>query len=132
MTEVIEGMEAVTIHVQDIVRARKFYATTLGLHEVEFNEKFNRAVFAIPGTSTVLRMHIQGAEEGGRDPGTVTGIVFTHHDPVAACEEIRRRGGTITDEPRTIHPPGMTATLGVFADPDGNEFVIRSRPVPAD
>jgi len=130
MTEVIEGMEAVTIHVRDIHKARKFYGDVLGLKQVQYDEKGGRAVFAIPGTSVALRMHIQGPEEGGRDPGTVSGIVLSHHDPVTACQEIRRRGGTITDEPHTINPPGFTTTLAVIADPDGNEFVLRSPPRP--
>ncbi len=130
MAEVIEGMEAVTIHVRDIRKARTFYGEVLGLKEVHFDEKASRAVFAIPGTSVALRMHVQGADEGGRDPGTVSGIVFSHHDPVAACAEIRQRGGTITDEPHTINPPGFTVTMSVFADPDGNEFVLRSLPKP--
>lgn len=129
MTAMIEGMEAVTIHVRDIHKSRSFYGEGLGLKELQFDAKANRAVFAIPGTTTVLRMHVQGPDEGGREPGTVSGIVFSHHDPAAACAEIRRRGGAITDEPHTINPPGFTTTMGVFSDPDGNEFVIRSPPV---
>jgi catechol 2,3-dioxygenase-like lactoylglutathione lyase family enzyme len=130
MAEIIEGMEAVTIHISDIHKARTFYRDVLGLKELQFDEKASRAVFAIPGTTIALRMHVQGEGEGGRAPGTVSGIVFSHHDPVAACAEIRRRGGTITDEPHALHPPGFTVTLSVFADPDGNEFVLRSPPQP--
>lgn len=130
MTEIIEGLEAVTVHITDIHRARKFYRDVLGLKELQFDEKASRAVFAIPGTSVALRMHVMGFDEGGREPGTVSGVVFSHHDPVVACAEIRRRGGTIIDEPHTINPPGMTAVLSVFADPDGNEFVLRSPPKP--
>lgn len=129
MTEIIEGLEAATIHIRDIHQSRTFYVEVLGLQEVSFDENASRAVFAIPGTSAVLRMHVQGADEGGREPGTVTGLVFSHHDPIAACAEIRRRGGTITDGPHAIHPPGFTSTWGVFADPDGTEFILRSPPV---
>ncbi len=129
MTEIIEGMEAVSIHIRDIRKSRTFYSEVLGLKEVHYNEKISRAAFAIPGTSTVLTMHIQGPGEGGREPGTVSGIAFTNHDPGAACAEIRKRGGTITSEPELIKRPGMTMTLAVFADPDGNEFMIRSVPV---
>ncbi|MGI0071163.1 MAG: VOC family protein [Thermoplasmata archaeon] len=129
MTAIVEGLEAVTIHIRDIRRARKFYAEVLGLQEVEYLESGQRAVFAIPGTPVTLRMHVQGSDEGGREPGTVTGVVFSHHDPVAACREIQQRGGTITAEPSTVQRPGFTVTLGVFADPDGNEFLIRSPPV---
>jgi predicted enzyme related to lactoylglutathione lyase len=125
LTDVIEGMEAVTVHIRDIGRSRKFYTEVLGLKEVSFIEAASRAAYAIPGTKTLLTMHIMGEGEGGREPGTVTGIVFSHHDPLAACAEIRRRGGSIVDEPHTFPTPLGTVTLGVFADPDGNQFVLR-------
>ena len=125
MADVIEGMEAVTVHVRDIQRARKFYSEVLGLKEVSFISAASRAAFAIPGSTTLLTMHIQGEGEGGREPGTVSGIIFSHRDPKAACEEIRRRGGTIVDEPRTFETPMGKQHRAVFADPDGNQFVIR-------
>ena len=125
MSEVIEGMEAVSIHVRDVEKARRFYRDVLGLTEVDYRPQIPRSAFAIPGTTTRLTMHIMGPDEGGREPGTVSGIVFSHHDPKAACEEIRRRGGTVVVEPHTFTNPLGVVTLGVFADPDGNEFVVR-------
>jgi predicted enzyme related to lactoylglutathione lyase len=125
MTEVIEGMEAVSVHIRDIERARKFYSQILGLKETSFTPAASRAAFAIPGTTTLLTMHIMGESEGGREPGTVSGVIFSHHDPKAACEEIRKRGGSIVDEPSTFESPLGMQTRGVFADPDGNQFVIR-------
>jgi predicted enzyme related to lactoylglutathione lyase len=125
MTETIEALEAVTVHVRDIQAARKFYSEVLGLKELNFNAAASRAAFALPGTSTQLTMHIQREGEGGREPGTVTGVIFSHHDPRAACDEIRRRGGTIVDEPHDFQAAMGTVTLGVFADPDGNEFIVR-------
>ncbi len=125
MDSVIEGVEAVSVHIRDIERARKFYSEVLGLKEVSFLPKAARAAYALPGTTTLLTMHPLGEGEGGREPGTVTGIVFSHHDPSAACAEIRRRGGTIVDEAETFPTALGTVTLGVFADPDGNQFVIR-------
>ncbi len=123
--ELVEGIEAVTVHIRDIVRARRFYSEVLGLREVSYLPQASRAAYAIPGTSTLLTMHIQGEGEGGREPGTVSGIVFSHRDPAAALAEIRRRGGTIVDEPKTYAAAVGTITIGVFADPDGNQFVIR-------
>ena len=125
MSDVIEGMEAVTVHIQDIQRSRKFYAEVLALEEVSFIPAASRAAFAIPGTSTLLTMHIQGDGEGGREPGTVSGIVFSHRDPRAACSLIRKRGGSIVDEPHSFPTAMGLVTLGVFADPDGNQFVLR-------
>jgi catechol 2,3-dioxygenase-like lactoylglutathione lyase family enzyme len=127
MSEVITGLHAVTIHVRDIQKARTFYQDVLGFNELNFNEKASRAVFALPGTSTLLTMHIQAPGEEGRDPGTVSGIIFRHPDPGAACEEIKRRGGTVTVEARTIESPFGVFVRAVIADPDGNEFVISNR-----
>jgi len=118
----IEGMSAVSVHVSEIQRARKFYAEVLGLTEETYQPERRRAVFKIPGTAaTVLSMHEMLPEEQGRAPGTVSGIIFSHRDPTRAMEELRRRGGTVITEV-TKTPTGFVR--GVFADPDGNEFVL--------
>ncbi len=127
MTEVITGLHAVTLHIRDIQKARAFYRDVLGLSELSFNEKASRAVFALPGSSTIMSMHIMAPGEEGREPGTVTGLVFSHPDPAAACEEIKRRGGTVTVEPNTVELPGAKFVRAVIADPDGNEFLISNR-----
>ena len=127
MTEVITGLHAVTLHIRDIQKARTFYRDVLGLRELSFNEKASRAVFALPDSSTILSMHIQAPGEEGRDPGTVSGIIFAHSDPVAACEEFKRRGGTVTVEPNLVEVAGAKFYRAVIADPDGNEFVISNR-----
>lgn len=125
MVEIIEGMEAVTVHIRDIQKGRKFYSEVLGLKEVAFNPKASWAAFAIPGSTTHLTMHVMAENEGGREAGTVSGVVFSHHDPKAASDEIRRRGGTILTGPETVTLPVGVVTRCVFADPDGNEFILR-------
>ena len=62
----IEGLEAVAVHIRDIRKARKFDGDVLGLTELHFDRKAGRPVFAIPGTTTTLRMHVYDPEEGGR------------------------------------------------------------------
>ena len=127
MTEVITGLHSVTIHIRDIQKARTFYKDVLGLTELKFEEKTSRAVFAIPGTSTLLTMHIQGPLEEGREPGTVSGVIFWHSDPEEACAEFKRRGGVVTVEPTTVETPDTKFVRFAIADPDGNEFVISNR-----
>jgi predicted enzyme related to lactoylglutathione lyase len=127
MTEVITALQAVTIHIRDVQKARAFYRDVLGLRELQFDEKANRVIFALPGTSTVLTMHIMAPGEEGREPGTVSGIVFSNPDPAAACEEIKRRGGWVTVEPHPVEVPGAKFVRAVIADPDGNEFLISNR-----
>src|SRR5579864_5833055 len=122
MTEVITGLHSVTVHIRDIDRARTFYRDVLGLKERSFDAQASRAVFALPGTPTLLSMHIMGPTEEGREPGTVSGIVFHHPDPVVACAEIKRRGGTVTVEPNLVELGPVKFYRGAIADPDGNEF----------
>jgi catechol 2,3-dioxygenase-like lactoylglutathione lyase family enzyme len=93
MDAVVTGLHVVTIYIPNTQKARAFYRDLLGLRERSFNEERNRAMFALPETSTLLTMPIQGPGEGGREPETVTGLIFRHPDPAAACEEIQRRGG---------------------------------------
>ena len=54
MPDVIEGMEAVTVHIREPQRARKFYTEVLGLKEVSYLPKISRVAYAIPGTTTLL------------------------------------------------------------------------------
>ncbi len=127
MSDVVEGLHAVTVHVRDIHKARAFYRDVLGLEERGFDEKAQRLVFGLPRSSTLLTMHIMAPGEEGRDPGTVSGIVFHHPDPRAATELVRKRGGAVTMEAQQVdHPLGKFYRSGI-ADPDGNEFIISSR-----
>ncbi len=127
MSDVVTGLHAVTVHIRDASKARTFYRDVLGLKELIFDDRANRLVFALPETTTLLTMHVMGPEEGGREPGTVSGIVFRHPDPVAACREIARRGGNVVVEPREIETAIGTFVRAVVADPDGNEFVLSNR-----
>lgn len=126
MPTIIEGLQAVTVHVRDIQRSRNFYSDVLGLEEETPVPNVPRAVFKIPGNSTRLMMHVTTEEEGGREPGTVTGIQFHCADPVAACEAIKQKGGMIADAPWTMQRGKVTIVRAVIADPDGNEFILSS------
>ncbi|MCI4320934.1 MAG: VOC family protein [Thermoplasmata archaeon] len=126
MAALIEGLQAVTLHVTDIPRAREFYANVLGLEEETPQPHVPRAVFKIPGTSTKLLIHVQGGTEGGREPGTVSGIFFHCPDPLAACVQIQRHGGRIVGEPWTMKRGESKVVRAVIADPDGNEMILSS------
>lgn len=127
MTGLLDGLHSVTVHIRDPAAARRFYGDVLGLDELMFDEKARRLVFALPNTTTLLTMHVQGPTEGGREPGTVSGVVFRCADPAATCREVVRRGGTVTVEPATIESPVGSFVRAVIADPDGNEFVLSNR-----
>jgi catechol 2,3-dioxygenase-like lactoylglutathione lyase family enzyme len=127
MADVVQALHAVTIHIRDIDRARTFYRDVLGLTEVAFHHAASRAVFALPGTTTLLTMHVMGPTEEGREAGTVSGVVFRHDDPAAAIAEFKRRGGTVTLEPTLVEIGPVRFHRAAIADPDGNEFVISDR-----
>jgi len=127
VSETVQGLHAITVHIRDPDAARRFYRDVLGLKELLFDERAKRLVFALPGTSTLLTMHVQAAGEGGRDPGTVSGVVFHHPDPTAACREIVRRGGTLTLEPTEVETSLGRFVRAAFADPDGNEYLLTNR-----
>lgn len=123
----VKGLYAVTIHIRDVKKAHAFYKDVLGLEELLYNEEANRAVFALPGTSTRLIMHVMRPGEEGREPGTVSGVIFSNPDPEAACAEIKKHGGVVTLEPTLVEMPGAKFVRAAFADPDGNEFLISNR-----
>jgi catechol 2,3-dioxygenase-like lactoylglutathione lyase family enzyme len=127
VSDVVTGLHAVTVHIRDAGKARTFYRDVLGLKELMFDERASRLVFALPGTSTLLTMHVQAPGEEGRDPGTVSGLVFRNPDPVAACREVVHRGGSVTVEPKVIETAIGSFVRAVIADPDGNEFVLSNR-----
>jgi catechol 2,3-dioxygenase-like lactoylglutathione lyase family enzyme len=127
MADVVTGVHAITLHIRDPTAARAFYRDVLGLQEVAFNEAQRRAVFALPGTTTLLTMHVMAPGEEGREPGTVSGVVFRNPDPRAACAEIVRRGGTVTVPATEFETPKGKFLRAAFADPDGNEFLITNR-----
>lgn len=127
MSEVVDGLHAVSVHIRDVAAARIFYRDVLGLKELLFDVKANRLVFALPRTSTLLTMHAQGAGEHGREAGTVSGLVFHHPDPAGACREIARRGGTVTGAPEVVESSVGSFVRAVIADPDGNEFLLTNQ-----
>lgn len=127
MGEIVGGLYAVTVHIRDVRKARAFYKDVLGLEEVQYDENANRAVFALPGTSTRLIMHVMRPGEEGREPGTVSGVIFSNPDPEAACAKIKKRGGVVTLEPALVEMPGTKFVRAAIADPDGNEFLISNR-----
>ncbi|MCI4319284.1 MAG: VOC family protein [Thermoplasmata archaeon] len=126
MAPFIEGLQAVTVHVTDLEKARAFYSKILLLEEERPVPNIPRIIYKLHGTTTRLLMHVQDSTEGGREPGTVSGITFYCPDPVAACAIIQKKGGKIVDEPWTMQRGHSTVVRAVIADPDGNEFLLSS------
>ncbi len=126
MAPVIRGLRAMTLHATDIQKSRGFYSKVLGLKEEGPTPTIPRVVFKIPGVASRLSMHVTDSQEGGCEPGTVSGIQFDCADPEAASTAIKRRGGTVVDEPWTMVRGQAKISRAVIADPDGNEFILSS------
>lgn len=116
----IKGTAGMTMHVNDLDASARFWEQ-LGLARGNVDEE--SAALEIPG-SAPLALHKWGsmcAENGGRPPGTVSGLMFDVDDAQAACDRVVRAGGRVTAPPF----PGPTGgTWAVVADPDGNEFFV--------
>jgi predicted enzyme related to lactoylglutathione lyase len=61
------------------------------------------------------------AARPGAPDGTSSGIVFKCTDVQGTHAELRKRGVAFSQEP--VDQPG--GFMGVFADPDGNTYVLR-------
>lgn len=121
MTSHILGTKAMTIHVHDLGKVAAFWEA-LGLTRDEEGGG-EAASFAIPGSAPLMihKWQSQCAANGGRPPGTVTGLMLSTPDVEAACAQATKAGGQVVDPPFPGPDGGRWA---VAADPDGNEFFL--------
>lgn len=116
----ITHVHVVGVFVRDQARALEFYTNVLGF-EVLANEPMGPDArwieVAPPGAKTRLSL-FAGMEER---IGQSANIVFMCDDIQAMYQELRGKGVNFTMEP--VDQPG--GVMGVFTDPDGNQFVLR-------
>jgi predicted enzyme related to lactoylglutathione lyase len=132
----IERLSHVTIVVRDIDEALDFYVRKLGFMKVTDNavDGGYRWVTVAPkgqqGLEIVLQhpdpvMHgKEGARRLAKEIGKGTTWVLRVDDCRKTCEQLRKKGVEILQEPETL-PYGTEA---VFADLYGNRFVLAERP----
>lgn len=126
----LQGLQIVTVHVHDLSEARGFYQKALGANERMVDEEMGWAQLELPD-GTGVGLHIWDSpcqENGGRAPGTVTGVVLTVDDAHAFAEEAQAAGGELTDPVEEL-PWGPLG--GTIADPSGNEFSFSEPPASA-
>jgi predicted enzyme related to lactoylglutathione lyase len=119
----LDSVAIVTVWVKDLEAAIDFYTGALELEkgmDDEFGEGDRFVTVAPPGGGTQIAIR---PDREGR-AGQMTGIVFGSDDPRAAAEELKGRGVEFVQEPEEQEWGGV---MGLFADPDGNQFVIHSR-----
>ena len=120
----IRGIKIVSIPVRNQDVSLKFYTEQLGFKVVTdspFDEKQRWIELLIPGCDAKLALFTpKGYEDriGGFQPMT-----FWCDDVFATAKEMRERGVELAAEPRKE----SWGTMGIFKDPDGNQFVFSSR-----
>ncbi|MCT7661868.1 VOC family protein [Mycobacterium deserti] len=101
------GRIATRLPVQDMDRARAFYADKLGLEPVE--QRPGGLLYRCAGCEFAL------FESAGASPGTFTQMAWTVDDLTATVTELRRRGVVFED----VDVPGLQTVDGV-AEVQGN------------
>ena len=122
------------LRVGDLERAVDFYTNVLGmriLRRTDYPEGRFTNLFVGYGdeaSSAVLEL-THNWDINAYDPGTGYGHVAVEvDDAYKACEEIRRRGGTVTREAGPMKHG--TTVIAFVADPDGYKIELIQRKIP--
>jgi catechol 2,3-dioxygenase-like lactoylglutathione lyase family enzyme len=119
----IKAIKFVGIPVSDQQRALEFYTNALGFRVVTdqpFDDKQRWIELGIGRSSSGLTLFTPEGHENRI--GTFTGISFVADDVKATFREMSAKGVTFIQEPQEAD----WGTAAVFADPDGNQFVLSS------
>jgi catechol 2,3-dioxygenase-like lactoylglutathione lyase family enzyme len=122
-TQIVKGVDFVTLGTKDIGAAEKFYGETLGL---EFGKRYGQ----MPGIeyeTGSLTIAIVQSEAFGMTYATNSNPIALHVDDVeAARAELESRGvkfGADTMDTGVCH-------MAFFTDPDGNALMLHNRYAP--
>jgi catechol 2,3-dioxygenase-like lactoylglutathione lyase family enzyme len=116
----IRGVKIVSIPVSNQEVSLKFYTEKMGF-KVATDQPFGEGQLLIPGSDTNIALFTpQGHENriGGFQP-----VTFWCDDVFATAKVMQSKGVELTAEPRKE----SWGTMGIFKDPDGNQFVFSSR-----
>jgi len=120
----IRGVKIVSIPVKDQDVSLKFYTEKLRF-KVATDQPFDGGQrwieLLIPGSDTKLALFTPPGQEnriGGFQP-----VTFWCDDVFATAKEMQAKGVELAVEPRKE----SWGTMGIFKDPDGNQFVFSSR-----
>jgi catechol 2,3-dioxygenase-like lactoylglutathione lyase family enzyme len=119
----IKSMKFVSVPVTDQQRALEFYTTKLGFRIItdqEFDGKQRWIELGVGRTGTGISLFTPPGHESRI--GTFTGISFLADDVKATWRELSEKGVVFLKEPQEA----AWGTSAVFADPDGNQFVLGS------
>jgi catechol 2,3-dioxygenase-like lactoylglutathione lyase family enzyme len=120
---VIKAIKFVGVPVTDQQRALEFYTTKLGFRVITdqpFDDNQRWIELGIGRSGTGIALFTPPGHEAR--VGTFSGISFTADDVVDTHRELAARGVRFIQEPKQAD----WGTSAIFADPDGNQFVLSS------
>ncbi len=119
----IKAIKFVGVPVSDQQRALDFYTKVLGFRVITdqpFNDTQRWIEVGIGRSGTGMALFTPAGHENRI--GEFTGISFVADDVMATAREMKEKGVKFIQEPTKAD----WGTSAVFADPDGNQFVLGS------
>lgn len=119
----IKAIKFVGVPVTDQQRALEFYTNTLGFRVVTdqpFDDNQRWIELAIGRSGPGISLFTPPGQESRI--GTFTNISFVADDVKATHRELAAKGVRFVQEPQEAD----WGTAAIFADPDGNQFVLSS------
>src|SRR5690349_778105 len=119
----IKAIKFVGVPVTDQQRALEFYTNALGFRVITdqpFDDKQRWIELGVGRSSSGITLFTPEGQENRI--GTFTGISFVADDVKATYKEMLAKGVTFIQEPQEAD----WGTAAIFADPDGNQFVLGS------
>jgi catechol 2,3-dioxygenase-like lactoylglutathione lyase family enzyme len=119
----IKAMKFVSIPTRDQQKALEFYTTKLGFRVITdqpFNGEQRWIELGVGRSGTGITLFTPPGHEDRI--GTFTGISFVADDVKATWRELSAKGVVFLKEPKEEE----WGTSAIFADPDGNQFVLGS------
>jgi len=120
---VIKAIKFVGVPVTDQQRALDFYTQKLGFRVITdqpFDDNQRWIELGIGRSSSGISLFTPEGHENRI--GTFTGISFVADDVMATHRELAAKGVNFIQEPQQAD----WGTAAIFADPDGNQFVLGS------
>ena len=119
----IKGIKFIGVPVRDQQRALEFYTQALGFRVITdqpFNDDQRWIELGIGRSGAGVTLFTPPGHESRI--GTFTGISFVADDVKATYRELAAKGVKFVQEPTEAD----WGTSAIFADPDGNQFVLGS------
>lgn len=117
----IKAIKFIGVPVSDQDRALQFYTTVLGFRVITdkpFDDSQRWIELGVGRTGAGITLFTPRGQE--ERIGTFTGISFLADDIKKTCKELAEKGVVFVKGPSEAD----WGTFAIFADPDGNQFVL--------